>query len=219
MSGPSDGLAVPAEDPTEGPLARTLLALAAPLVAQNVVRVVQQAVDAFWVGRIGEAAIGAVGLVTPVLAAAFALLVVPFVGTQVLVSRRVGADDPAVARTAVGAGVGLSLTGGGLVGGALFVGAPGVVGLLGAGPAVGPLATTYLAVVAAGLPLAGASDAVEAGYTGWGATRFSLAVNVATVAVNVLLDPVLVLGLGPAPPPRSASGGRPTPPSRATPPG
>jgi putative MATE family efflux protein len=199
MFGRSDRSVVSAEDPTEGPVLRTLLALAAPQVAQNVVRVVQQAVDAFWVGRVGEAAIGAVGLVTPVLAAAFALLVAPFVGTQVLVSRRVGADDPAGARTAVGAGVGLSLVGGGLVGVALFAGAPAVVGLLGAGPTVGPLAVTYLAVVAAGLPLAGVSDAVEAGYTGWGATRLSLAVNVATVAVNLLLDPVLVLGLGPVP--------------------
>ncbi|MFB6281429.1 MAG: MATE family efflux transporter [Haloferacaceae archaeon] len=184
----------------EGPVARTLLSLAAPLVAQNVVRVIQQVVDAFWVGRVGEAAVGAVGLVLPVLAAAFALLVAPFVGTQVLVSRRVGADDPGGARAAVGAGVVLSVVIGAVVAAALGIGAPRIVALLGAGPDVGPLAAAYLAVVGAGLPLAGASDAVEAGYTGWGATRLSLAVNVATVGVNLALDPVLVLGLGPAPP-------------------
>ncbi|MFB6304366.1 MAG: MATE family efflux transporter, partial [Haloferacaceae archaeon] len=184
---------------TEGPVARTLLALAAPLVAQNVVRVVQQVVDTFWVGRVGEAAVGAVGLVTPVVAAAFALLVAPFVGTQVLVSRRVGADDPGGARDAVGTGVVLSLAVGAAAGGALALGSPRVVALLGAGPAVAPLAATYLAVVAAGLPLASVSDAVEAGYTGWGATRLSLGVNVATVAVNLVLDPVLILGVGPVP--------------------
>lgn len=183
----------------EGPVARTLLSLAAPLVAQNVVRVVQQVVDAFWVGRVGEAAVGAVGLVVPVLAAAFALLVAPFVGTQVLVSRRVGADDRAGARAAVGTGVVLSVAVGAAAAAVLAAGAPRVVALLGAGREVGPLAATYLAVVAAGLPLAGASDAVEAGYTGWGATRLSLAVNVATVGVNLALDPVLVLGLGPVP--------------------
>lgn len=191
---------VPEEDDlVDGPVARTLLALAAPLVAQNVVRVVQQVVDAFWVGRVGEAAVGAVGLVIPVLAAAFALLVAPFVGTQVLVSRRVGADDAAGARAAVGAGVALSLAVGVVAGAGLVLGAPRVVALLGAGGEVAPLAATYLAVVAAGLPLAGVSDAVEAGYTGWGATRLSLVVNLATVGVNLALDPVLVLGLGPVP--------------------
>ncbi|MFB6079617.1 MAG: MATE family efflux transporter [Haloferacaceae archaeon] len=186
-------------DLREGPVARTLLALAAPLVAQNVVRVVQQVVDAFWVGRVGEAAVGAVGLSVPVLAAAFALLVAPFVGTQVLVSRRVGADDHRGARAAVAAGVALSLVVGVAAGAVLVVGASRIVGLLGAGGDVAPLAATYLAVVAAGLPLAGVSDAVEAGYTGWGATRLSLAVNVVTVGVNLALDPVLVLGPGPVP--------------------
>ncbi|MFB6301381.1 MAG: MATE family efflux transporter [Haloferacaceae archaeon] len=191
---------MPDEDAlVDGPVARTLLSLATPLVAQNVVRVVQQVVDAFWVGRIGEAAVGAVGLVIPVLAAAFALLVAPFVGTQVLVSRRVGADDHRGARAAVGAGVALSLAVGVAAGASLVLGAPGIVALLGAGREVAPLAATYLAVVAAGLPLAGVSDAVEAGYTGWGATRLSLVVNVATVGVNLALDPVLVLGLGPVP--------------------
>lgn len=191
---------VPDEDDlVDGPVARTLLALAAPLVAQNVVRVIQQVVDAFWVGRVGEAAVGAVGLVIPVLAAAFALLVAPFLGTQVLVSRRVGADDRSGARAAVGAGVVLSLAVGVAAGAVLVGGAPRIVALLGAGDEVGPLAATYLAVVAAGLPLAGASDAVEAGYTGWGDTRLSLAVNVVTVGVNLALDPVLVLGLGPVP--------------------
>jgi putative MATE family efflux protein len=195
-------MTLPGTDPddlVEGPVAGTLLVLAAPLVVQNVVRVVQQVVDAFWVGRVGESAVAAVGLATPVTVVGFALLVAPFVGTQVLVARRVGADDRRGARRAVAAGVVLSLVGGGVVGGALALAAPAVVARLGAGPSVAPAAATYLAVLVAGLPVAGASDAVEAGYTGWGATRLSLAVNVATVAVNLALDPILVLGWGPAP--------------------
>ncbi|MFB6160600.1 MAG: MATE family efflux transporter, partial [Haloferacaceae archaeon] len=103
------------EDLVEGPVARTLLVLAAPLMVQNVVRVVQQVVDAFWVGRVGESAVAAVGLATPAVVVGFALLAAPFVGTQVLVSRRVGADDRHGARRAVAAGVAVSLAGGGLV--------------------------------------------------------------------------------------------------------
>ena len=178
----------------EGSIPRTLVGLALPLVAQNVVRVAQQVIDTFWLGRLGETAVAAVGLTIPVLGVCFALLVTPFVGTQILVSQRVGADDDAGARRMVVHGFVLALLVGALVGGAVYLGAAPVVRLVGAGPDVAPLAALYLAVVALGLPLAGASDAVEAGFVGRGDSRASLWINVATVAVNVVLDPFLIFG-------------------------
>ncbi|MFC6989888.1 MATE family efflux transporter [Haloplanus sp. GCM10025708] len=104
-------------DAVTGSVPRTLLVLAVPLVAQNVVRVVQQIVDTVWVGRLGEDAVAAVGLSVPVVALAFAVLVTPFVGTQLLVSRRVGADDEAGARRLVFHGLLLACAGGVVVGG------------------------------------------------------------------------------------------------------
>ena len=181
----------------EGSIPRTLVGLALPLVAQNVVRVAQQVVDTFWLGRLGETAVAAVGLTIPVLGVCFALLVTPFVGTQILVSQRVGADDDAGAHRMVVHGFVLALLVGALVGGAVFLGAAPVVRLVGAGPDVAPLAALYLAVVGLGLPLAGASDAIEAGFVGRGDSRASLWINVATVAVNVVLDPILIFGVGP----------------------
>jgi putative MATE family efflux protein len=182
------------ESIVEGSIPRTLVGLALPLVAQNVVRVAQQVIDTFWLGRLGETAVAAVGLTIPVLGVCFALLVTPFVGTQILVSQRVGADDDAGAHRMVVHGFVLALLVGALVGGAVYLGAAPVVRLVGAGPDVAPLAALYLAVVALGLPLAGASDAVEAGFVGRGDSRASLWINVATVAVNVVLDPLLIFG-------------------------
>ncbi|WP_049937909.1 MATE family efflux transporter [Haloplanus natans] len=178
----------------EGSIPRTLVALALPLVAQNVVRVAQQVIDTFWLGRLGETAVAAVGLTVPVLGVCFALLVTPFVGTQILVSQRVGADADDGARRLVVHGFVLALVVGALVGAGVFLGADTVVRLVGAGPEVAPLAAVYLAVVGLGLPLAGASDALEAGFVGRGDSRASLWINVATVAVNVVLDPFLIFG-------------------------
>ncbi|MFC6989889.1 MATE family efflux transporter [Haloplanus sp. GCM10025708] len=62
-----------------------------------------------------------------------------------------------------------------------------------------PLAATYLATVVLGLPVAGMSDALEGGFVGWGDSRASLYVNVATVLTNVALDPVFIFGVGPVP--------------------
>jgi putative MATE family efflux protein len=183
----------------EGSIPRALVALAVPLVAQNVVRVAQQVIDTFWLGRLGETAVAAVGLTIPVLGLLFALLVTPFVGTQILVSQRVGADDGAGARRLVVTGVGLALVVGVVLGVAVASLARPLVTLVGAGSAVGPAAAVYLGTVALGLPLAGASDALEAGFVGRGDTRAALWINVATVAVNVVLDPLLIFGVGPVP--------------------
>ncbi|MFB6255895.1 MAG: MATE family efflux transporter [Haloplanus sp.] len=178
----------------EGPIPRTLVALALPLVAQNVVRVAQQVIDIFWLGRLGETAVAAVGLTVPVLGVCFALLVTPFVGTQILVSQRVGADEGDGANRMIVHGFVLALVVGALVGVGVFLGADTVVHLVGAGSEVAPLAAIYLAVVGLGLPIAGASDALEAGFVGRGDSRASLWINVATVAVNVVLDPFLIFG-------------------------
>ncbi len=183
----------------EGSIPRALITLAIPLVAQNVVRVAQQVIDTFWLGRLGETAVAAVGLTIPVTGLLFALLVTPFVGTQILVSQRIGADDDDGARRMVSHGVVLAVVLGAIVGAGVAFGADPIVRLLGAGSDVAPAAAVYLGTIALGLPMAGASDALEAGFVGHGDSRASLYVNVATVAVNVLLDPLFIFGAGPIP--------------------
>jgi len=193
------GLDVSPEEVTEGPIARTLVLLALPLVVQNLVHVANQLADTFWLGRVGEAEVAAVGLDFPVLAIMFGTVATAAVGTQILVAQRVGADRPADARRLAVNGLGLAL----LLGLALFglvalVGRD-VVRLLGAGPEVAPLAAQYLFVYAAFFPLAAGSDALERAFVGWSDTRAALYVNLVTVGTNVALDPFLILGYGPAP--------------------
>jgi putative MATE family efflux protein len=193
------------EEITEGSLPRALVVLAAPLLVQNLVQVVQQVVDLFWLGRLSSDAVAAVGLSLPIVALTFALVITaPFVGTQILVSQRVGRDDVSAARRAAFTGLWLVVALG-IAGGALLaLGARPLTDLLtlaqpGTGGTVTGLAATYLAVLAIGMPLAGASDAIEATFIGWGDSRAPLYVSVATVGTNLVLDPVLIFGWGPAP--------------------
>jgi putative MATE family efflux protein len=193
------------EDITEGSLLRALLSLAAPLLVQNLVQVIQQVVDLFWLGRLSSAAVAAVGLALPVLALAFALVIAaPFVGTQILVSQRVGGEDVPAARRAAATGLGLAIVLGVVGGALLYIGARPLTDLLtlaqpGAAGRVAGLAATYLAVLGLGLPLAAASDAIEGAFIGWGDSRAPLYISIATVGVNLTLDPILIFGLGPVP--------------------
>jgi len=191
-------------DITEGPLLRALLVLAGPLLVQNLVRVVQQVVDLFWLGRLGEGAVAGVSLAFPLLTLLFALTVfAPFVGTQVLVSQHVGGDDRAGARYALLAGLAVALVLGVVVGVLAFLFAAPLVRLLTAtrpgGGAVVPLAVTYLQVTALGLVATTLADTVEAAFVGHGDSRASLYMNVVAVATNVVLDPILIFGWGPVP--------------------
>ena len=189
------------EEITDGSLLRALLLLAAPLIAQNLTQVVQQIVDIFWVGRLGAEAVAAVGLVFPVVSVLAVLVAItPHVATQVLVAQRVGADAEADARVVTVHGVGLGVLAGVVVAAVAHVGAIPIVSLFGADPTVQRLAATYLSTWVLLLPFAGASDALEGAFTGIGDSRAAFYVTLVTVGVNVVLDPVLVLGLGPVEP-------------------
>lgn len=192
-------LDVTSRDITDGPIAPTLVALSVPLVVQNLVHVCNQLVDTFWLGRVGEIAVAAVGLDFPLLAIMFGIAASATVGTQILVAQRVGSGADADARRMVFNGLALAFVLGLAILGTVAVAGDELVRLLGAGPEIAPLATAYLLVLAAFFPLATSSDAIERGFIGWGDARAALYINLATVATNVALDPFLILGYGPVP--------------------
>ena len=187
------------DDITKGPIAPTLLVLAAPLIAQNLVHVVNQIVDTFWLGRVDEAAVAAVGLNFPLMAVMFGFVTVSTAGTHILVSQRVGAGEVADARRVTVNGLLFSLFVGIVLAAFFVLTADTLVRLLGAGPEVAPLAAIYLTVYVLFFPFAAASDTIERGFIGWGDTRAALYINLVAVATNVVLDPFLILGFGPFP--------------------
>ena len=192
-------LDVSRDEITDGSLVRALLVLAAPLVVQNLVQVVQNVVDTFWVGRLGEPAVAAVGANFPIIALVSSVMAVLLVGTQVLVSQRVGADDFSGGRRAAFHGLTLGLFLGLVVGAIVATGARPIIELVLNDSAVVPLAATYLATYMLAFPFMSMSDALEGGFIGWGDSQAAMYVNVTAVVVNLGLDPFLILGVGPFP--------------------
>jgi putative MATE family efflux protein len=128
-----------------------------------------------------------------------------FVGTQVLVSQRVGAGNESGARTATTTALCATIVAGLAMGGLVYANIDTLLSLFagvrprGAGSGVLPLASEYLEILALGIVFAGLSDTLEASYMGWGESRVTLYINVFSVAVNLCLDPILIFGLGPIP--------------------
>ncbi|MFW5935548.1 MAG: MATE family efflux transporter, partial [Halolamina sp.] len=180
---------------TEGRLSRALLVLAAPLVAQNLVQVANSAADVFWLGRLGDGAVGAVGLNQPVMALLFVPLTAAMVGTQVLVSQRIGGENRSGARKAVFHGIALAFVAGLVL--ALLVAptAGPIVRLLGAGPDVAPQAAAYLSTYMLLFPLTSVSDTVEMGFVGAGDSKTAMYLNFLAIGGNLVLDPLLIFGV------------------------
>ncbi|MFB6127801.1 MAG: MATE family efflux transporter [Halolamina sp.] len=184
------------EEITEGSIPRTLLLLAAPLVAQNMVQVVNAAVDIFWLGRLGEDAVAAVGLNFPLTALLSALILVAAVGTQVLVSQRTGAGDRERVRETVVHGTVLSFALTAVTAVAVVATAGSVVRLVGASGDVAALAAQYLVFYMLLFPFMAMSDTLEYAFIGVGDSRMALYVNLLAVGINVVLDPLLIFAAG-----------------------
>lgn len=194
------------DDITEGPVHRALLVLAAPLLVQNAVRIAEGIVDLFWVGHYSSDAVAAVGLASPIFwFLQVSVITTSFVGTQVIVSQRVGAGDVEGARRAAFAGLTLAGVLGLLVGTAIYLGSGPLLALVegiqpgGGASEVPRLAGVYLSVLSLGIVFGAMGDVTEAAFLGWGDSRASLYINALTVAVNLALDPVFIFGLGPVP--------------------
>ncbi len=194
------------EEITEGPIPRALIVLTAPMLVQNMVHVAQQVIDLYWVGRYSSQAVAAIGLASPVVWFLLSSTITgAFVGTQVLVSQRVGADDTRAARSAAFTGLLLTSTLGIGIGLVLYFNIGWLLSLVTSlrpetvDSGVPRLATEYIEVIALGIVFAGLSDVIEAAFLGWGDSRAALYMNVTGVLVNIGLDPILIFGAGPIP--------------------
>jgi len=187
---------------TSEPIHRVLALMSIPLLAQNVVEVASLVIDLFWIGRLGGDAVAAVGLAAPLFSLLLILVIgVPYIGTMILVSQRLGADEKAAAQRATFNGVALGAILSVVIGGAAVLAAPTLVELLtmirpGPTPAdVVELTVSYIQILALGLVFAATSDAIEAAFVARGDSRAALYISIATVATILIADPILIFGL------------------------
>ena len=184
----------------EGPIGRALIKLAIPIVLGNVLQTGYQLTDAFWVGRLGAAAVAAVSVSFPVtfvvialgagLAMAGATLSAQYMGAgrQDMVNHVAAQTMMMVAVTSV------------ILGAAGYVLAPYLLELLGVAPDVYSGALGFMRVSFVGIIFVFLYAMFQALMRGVGQTRMPLLIVTGTVALNFILDPLFIFGWGPLPP-------------------
>lgn len=187
------------QDFTEGSLNRAVGLLAVPMVLEMAGESLFAVVDAFFVARLGSEALAAVGLTESLLEIVYAIAVGLAMSTTAVVARRIGErNERAAALTAVQSIV-IALAVAVVFGAAGAIWAPNLLRLMGADEATVAQGATYTRIIYGSMAvimllfinnaiLRGAGDAAMAMRAIWLAN-----------GINIVLDPVLILGLGPFP--------------------
>jgi putative MATE family efflux protein len=155
--------------------------------------------DAAIVGHLGTAPLAGLGVAAAVLQTAVGLCVFLAYGTTASVARLIGAGDRRAALAQGIDGVWLAILIGALATAAILLAAGPLVRLFGADVSVSAPATTYLRIAVLGIIPLLVMLATTGVLRGLQDTRTPLAVAVGGNALNVLLNVVLVYGLGPIP--------------------
>ncbi|GAB1344698.1 MATE family efflux transporter [Gemmatimonas sp.] len=182
------------------PLSLTIRRVALPAVIANLLMTAFHNVDTFWIGR----SLGAESLAAVTGAVFWVWLVISVgemvsIGLDAIAARRHGERRPQDAARTVGDGFVLAL----LLGAVIALATPFVLSvlfdLLGTSASVSRIGRDYLGMYFLGMPLIFGFFAVDAAFRARGDTRTPLWILAVTTVLGLLLDPVLIRGLGPFP--------------------
>jgi putative MATE family efflux protein len=178
----------------------TILRVALPAVASSLLMTLFSSVDAFWVGtKIGSAGLAAVSTSLFWIWMIISLAEMVGVGLTAVAARRYGEGRGGEASRTAGDSMVFSILLGVLVALAGTLELPRLFEIMNTPPDVTALGTTYLKTYLLGTPLIYGFFAVDAAFRASGDTRTPFVLLLGSVAVTLVLDPVLMLGLGPFP--------------------
>lgn len=186
-------------DYTSGPIGQAVVLLAIPMVLEMAMESVFAVTDVFFVSRLGAPAVAAVGLTESMLAIVYALAMGLGMGVTAIVARRIGEKDPDGASHAAAQGLVLGILVAIILGtlGAVF--APTLLRLMGASEEVLAVGTNFARVMLGGEATVILLFLLNAAFRGAGDPAIAMRVLWISNAINIVLGPLLVFGVGPFP--------------------
>lgn len=178
----------------EGPIVRSLVLLAVPIMGANLLQVAYQLTDAFWVGRLGADAVAAVSVSMPIIFLTISAGMGFAIAGTTLIAQYVGAGNRTMVDHVAAQTLLSIITVSVILGAVGFVISPYLLDLMGVTPAVHAAANAFLRVSFLSLPFAFAYFMFQSLLRGVGQVTVPLYIVAATVFVNFCLDPIFIFG-------------------------
>ncbi|WP_291636300.1 MATE family efflux transporter [Clostridium sp.] len=187
-------------DLTEGNIFKKLIVLALPIMGTSLIQSAYSMIDMIWVGTLGSRAVTAIGAAGFFTWFAFAFIMIPQIGAAVGVSQSVGRKDIIETKSYIRHSIQMNIVFAILYGATLIIFRKELLGFFNIkGDDIVNMASNYLAIVSSGMIFFFLPPVLTAIFNGHGDSRTPFRINILGLIVNIILDPLLILGVGPFP--------------------
>ena len=194
-----EGVRGSSRDFTTGHVGHAVVVLAIPMVLEMCMESLFAVVDVFFVSKLGADAVAAVGLTESLLSIVYSVAIALCIGATAVVARRIGEKDPEGAAVAavqvIAVGVLVSVVIGVLAGS----NARSLLALMGANEAVLADQATFAVVMLSGCGCIVMLFLMNAIFRAAGDASVAMRVLWLANGINLVLDPLLIFGIGPFP--------------------
>lgn len=186
-------------DFTQGSIVAAIVILAVPMIIEMSMESVFAIVDIFFVAKLGADAVAIVGLTESILALVYAVGIGLAVGATATVARRVGEKDAEGAARAAAHVIYLGIIVSAIMSVIGIIGAPYILLALGGEPEVIEQGTLFMQIMLGGNAVIVFLFLLNAIFRGAGDAAIAMRVLIFANALNIILAPCFIFGVGPFP--------------------
>ena len=187
-------------DLTEGPITRTLVLFSLPVLGGNVLQSLNGSVNQFWVSHtLGISAITAIGNSNIVMMLMLGSIFGISMAANILVAQAVGRHDLALVKKVMGTATTFFLGVALLVAAVGFFTAPHILAAMGTPDEARAEAQIYLRIVFLAMPFLALFAFLQMAQRGAGDSKTPFYFLVLAIVLDVVLNPLLIRGIGPFP--------------------
>ena len=173
--------------------------MAVPLISASFIQMAYSMTDMLWLGHLGSDAVAAAGAAGFFTWLCNALSFMTKIGAEITVSQSVGSKDYRRAAHYASQAITLSTTIGFIYACIIILAAPLLMGLFRFETSISTQAIDYMRLVAPGLFFQFNNNTFSGLYNGQGDSRTPFRTSAVGLIVNIILDPLLIYGIGPFP--------------------
>lgn len=187
-------------DLTVGPVARTLFLFALPSLGVNILQSLNNSVNSIWIGQfLGEEALAASANAGLIMFLMFSALFGFSMATTILIGQNMGRRDVESVRRVMGTATGVFFVSGAVIAVFGWIFAPNLLRLMATPEGAYPLALAYLRVMFLSMPTSFVMVLISSSLRGVGDSVTPFWNTVLNVGLDIVLNPVFILGFGPVP--------------------
>lgn len=184
-------------DLVSGNIVKTLLSLSLPILGTSFIQMAYSLVDMIWIGRAGSAAVAAVGTAGFFAWFGNSLVLVSKTGAEIGVSQAIGKHDDNERKTCVYSSILLCIVMAIIYTIALITFRENLIGFFKLGDEnIISMAHEYLIIIAIGMICAFLNPQFTGIFTASGNSKTPFVINTIGLVINIILDPILIFGIG-----------------------